>query len=34
MVLHTCKICNFSSKYTTNYRYHCLSRKHLRNLEK
>ena len=34
MVLHTCKICNFSSKYTTNYRSHCLSRKHLRNLEK
>ena len=33
MVLHTCEICNFSSKYTTNYRSHCFSRKHLRNLE-
>ena len=33
MVLHTCDICNFSSLYTTNYRSHCLSRKHLRNIE-
>ena len=34
MVLYTCYICNFSSSYTTNYHKHCMSRKHLRNLEK
>jgi len=34
MVFHTCNVCNFSSKYTTNYRSHCLSEKHLRNLDK
>ena len=33
MVLYTCCICNFSSSYTTNYHKHCMSRKHLRNLE-
>ena len=33
MVLYTCYICNFSSSYTTNYHKHCMSRKHLRNLE-
>jgi hypothetical protein len=30
MVLHTCEICNFSSEYTTNYKKHLNSKKHLR----
>ena len=34
MVLYTCIICDFSSTYTTNYHKHCMSKKHLRNLEK
>ena len=33
MVIHNCEICNFSSRYTTNYKSHCMSIKHLRNLE-
>ena len=34
MVLYTCEICCFVSKHTTNYEKHCLTRKHLRSLEK
>ena len=34
MVLHTCELCNFSSRFTTNYNSHCMSKKHLRSLEK
>ena len=34
MVLHTCDLCNFSSRFTTNYNSHCMSKKHLRSLEK
>ena len=33
MVIYTCYICNFSSIYTTNYNKHCITRKHLRNVE-
>ena len=31
MVLYSCEICNFSSKYTTNYQKHLKSKKHLKN---
>jgi len=31
MVLYTCEICNFSSKYTTNYQKHLQSKKHIKN---
>ena len=34
MVLYTCEICCFVSKHTTNYEKHCLTRKHLRSLDK
>jgi len=33
MVLYTCEICSFETKHTTNYEKHCLTRKHLRNLD-
>ena len=33
MVLHTCEICNFSSEYTTNYKKHLRSKKHLRKIK-
>ena len=34
MVTYTCELCGFSSVYSTRYRDHCMTRKHLRNLEK
>ena len=34
MVTYTCELCGFSSIYSTRYRDHCMTRKHLRNLEK
>ena len=34
MVTYTCELCDFSSVYSTRYRDHCMTRKHLRNLEK
>ena len=34
MVTYTCELCGFSSIYSTRYRDHCMTRKHLRNLDK
>ena len=34
MVLYKCELCNFETKYTTNYNKHLLSNKHKRNIEK
>ena len=34
MVIYSCELCGFKTKHTTNYEKHCLTRKHLRNLEK
>ena len=34
MVIYSCNLCGFETKHTTNYEKHCLTRKHLRNLEK
>ena len=34
MVTYTCELCGFSSVYSTRYREHCMTRKHLRNLDK
>ena len=34
MVIYICELCGFETKHTTNYEKHCLTRKHLRNLEK
>ena len=34
MVTYTCELCGFSSVYSTRYRDHCMTRKHLRNLDK
>ena len=34
MVIYNCDLCGFETKHTTNYEKHCLTRKHLRNLEK
>ena len=34
MVIYSCELCGFNTKHTTNYEKHCLTRKHLRNLEK
>jgi cell division protein FtsB len=34
MVTYTCELCGFSSIYSTRYRDHCMTRKHLRNLER
>ena len=34
MVTYTCELCGFSSIYSTRYRDHCMTRKHLRNIEK
>ena len=34
MVTYTCELCGFISIYSTRYRDHCMTRKHLRNLEK
>ena len=33
MVLHSCSVCNYHTVYTTNYKKHCQSKKHLRKLE-
>ena len=33
MVIYSCELCNFKTKHTTNYEKHCLTIKHLRNLE-
>ena len=33
MVLYSCELCSFSSKHTTNYEKHCVTLKHLRNIE-
>ena len=33
MVTYSCELCGFSSIYSTRYRDHCMTRKHLRNLE-
>ena len=33
MVIYSCELCGFITKHTTNYEKHCLTRKHLRNLE-
>ena len=33
MVIYSCELCCFNTKHTTNYEKHCLTRKHLRNLE-
>ena len=32
MVFYTCEMCNFSSKYTTNYQKHLNSNKHLKKM--
>ena len=34
MVIYICELCGFETKHTTNYEKHCLTLKHLRNLEK
>ena len=34
MVTYSCELCGFSSVYSTRYRDHCMTRKHLSNLEK
>ena len=34
MVIYNCELCNFSSVYSTRYREHCLTIKHLRSLDK
>ena len=34
MVTYSCELCGFSSVYSTRYRDHCMTRKHLRNLDK
>ena len=34
MVIYSCELCGFNTKHTTNYEKHCLTRKHLWNLEK
>ena len=33
MVTYSCELCGFSSVYSTRYRDHCMTRKHLRNLD-
>ena len=33
MVTYSCKLCGFSSVYSTRYRDHCMTRKHLRKLD-
>ena len=33
MVIYNCELCDFNSIYSTRYREHCLTRKHLRSLE-
>jgi len=33
MVTYNCELCSFSSVYSTRYREHCLTLKHLRNIE-
>ena len=34
MVIHKCDICNYQTKYTTNYKRHMDSHSHKRNVEK
>jgi len=34
MVIYNCEMCCFETKHTTNYEKHCLTRKHLRSLDK
>ena len=34
MVTYTCELCGFSSVYSTRYRDHFMTIKHLRNIEK
>ena len=34
MVLYTCELCNYKSEYLTRYNEHCMTKKHLRNIEK
>ena len=34
MVLYTCDLCNYKSEYLTRYNEHCMTKKHLRNIEK
>ena len=34
MVIYNCEMCCFETKHTTNYEKHCLTRKHLRRLDK
>ena len=33
MVLYNCELCHYKSEYLTRYNEHCMTRKHLRNLE-
>ena len=33
MVLYTCDLCQYKSEYLTRYNEHCMTRKHLRELE-
>ena len=34
MVSYSCSVCNFQTVYKTNYKKHCQTKKHLRNIEK
>ena len=34
MVLYSCELCGFNTKYIVNYHKHCQSHKHIRNLYK
>lgn len=31
---YTCKVCNFGTPHTTNFRKHLLTKKHIRNVKK
>jgi hypothetical protein len=33
MVLYTCDLCHYKSEYLTRYNEHCMTRKHIRNLD-
>jgi hypothetical protein len=33
MLIYSCELCDFETKHTTNYDKHCLTLKHLRNLD-